>query len=106
MHPTTTSHQRSKEDPMLGPNQHTFHLANQAYEERLAHSARINMVKRARSDEEPFDRTAHRVITVRRLAAAGIAGFVLTAALAAGGVGSVAAAPNHAAGGGGVTLIR
>ena len=90
---------------MLGPNQHTFNLANQSYEERLSHSARIQQIQRDRSDHEEFDRTPHRAITVRRLAAAGIAGVVLTAALAAGGVGAVAAAPNHASGGGAV-LIR
>jgi hypothetical protein len=95
----------SKEDPMLGPNQHTFNLANQSYEERLSHSARIQQIQRDRGDHAEFDRTPHRAITVRRLAAAGIAGVVLTAALAAGGVGSVAAAPNHAMGGG-AALIR
>ena len=95
----------SKEDPMLGPNQHTFNLANQSYEERLSHSARIQQIQRDHRDHAEFDRTPHRAITVRRLAAAGIAGVVLTAALAAGGVGAVAAAPNHATGGGAV-LIR
>jgi hypothetical protein len=91
---------------MLGPNHHTFHLANQAYEERLNHSARIQMIQRERHDESrPVDHQEHRLITVRRLAAAGIAGVVLTAALAAGGVGDVSAAPNRSSGGGTV-LIR
>jgi hypothetical protein len=95
----------SKEDPMLGPNQSTFNLANQSYEERLSHSARIQKIQHDRHDHAEFDRTPHRAITVRRLAAAGIAGFVLTAALAAGGVSVAAAAPNHAMGGG-AALIR
>src|SRR4026209_2624561 len=99
---TTTSRERSRENPMLGPNQHTFHLANQSYEERLSHSARISRIQRDRRNHAEFDPKPHRAITVRRLAAAGIAGFVLTAALAAGGVGAVAAAPNHATGGGAV----
>jgi hypothetical protein len=105
MHRNNTSRQRSKEDPMLGPNQHTFNLANQSYEDRMSHAARIQTIQRERRDHAEFDATPHRAITVRRLAAAGIAGFVLTAALAAGGVGAVAAAPNHATGGGAV-LIR
>lgn len=91
---------------MLGPNQQSLHLANQAYEERLSHSARIAMIKRDRHDATPaFNRTAQRSMTVRRLAAAAVAGVVLTAAVAAAGAGAVAASPSHAAGGGPV-LIR
>jgi hypothetical protein len=90
---------------MLGPNQHTMHMANQSYEERLSHSARIRMVQNDRQDDQPFVLSTHRTLTVRRLAAAGVAGFVLTAALAAAGASAVAASPSHA-GGGGVVLIR
>ena len=91
---------------MLGPNHHTYHLANQSYEARLTHAARIRMVQRERHDDSaPFNREGHRLLTVRRLAAAGIAGFVLTAALAAGGAATASAAPNHASGGG-AALIR
>lgn len=90
---------------MLGPNHHTYHLANQAYEERLSHAARIRMVQKDRHDEtRPFHAEGHRLITARRLLA-GLAGVVLTAALAAGSVGIAAASPSHA-GGGGATLIR
>lgn len=90
---------------MLGPNTHSFHVAQQTYDERLTHAARIRSIQRDRQDGAPVDRSAHRAITVRRLAAAGVAGFVLTAALAIGGAATVAAAPNHASGGGAV-LIR
>jgi hypothetical protein len=91
---------------MLGPNQHTLHLANQSYEERLSHSARIRMIQKDRSADQPFVTSTHRALTVRRLAAAGVAGFVLTAALAAAGASAVAASPSHTGGGAGVTLIR
>ena len=91
---------------MLGPNQHTIHLAQQSYDQRLDHAAKIRQIQRDRSEgTAPFDRSAHRGITVRRLAAAGLAGFVLSAAIAAGGASAVAASPNHASGGGAV-LIR
>ena len=90
---------------MLGPNHHTYHVASQQYEERLTHAARIRMVQKDRTDDaKPFQRDAHRLITTRRLAA-GLAGVVITVALAAGTVGSVAAAPGNASGGG-MTLIR
>ncbi len=90
---------------MLGPNHHTHHVASQQYEERLTHASRIRMVQKDRTDDtKPFHRDAYRLITARRLAA-GLAGVVLTAALAAGTVGSVAAAPGNASGGG-MTLIR
>ena len=86
---------------MLGPNHHTQHLASQSYDARLDHAARIRMVQRERKDEsQPMNREGHRLLTVRRLAAAGIAGVVLTAALAAGGAATASAAPNHAQGGG------
>jgi hypothetical protein len=91
---------------MLGPNQHTLAEASQAYEARISHSARIRAIRHERHDEAvPVNHDSHRLITVRRLAAAGLAGFVLTAAIAAGGLESVSAAPNHASGGG-ATLIR
>jgi hypothetical protein len=87
---------------MLGPNHHSHHLASQMYDERLRHAARIRMVAKERHDEsKPFTAELHRRITVARLAAAGVATFVLTAALAAG-----VAAGNAAAGGGAITLIR
>ena len=90
---------------MLGPNHHTYHVASQAYEERLTHAARIRMVQKERTDDgQPFHRDAYRLITARRLAAS-LAGVILTVALAAGTVGTVAAAPANASGGG-MTLIR
>lgn len=90
---------------MLGPNHHSLTVAHQAHQERLDHAARIRLVQRDRHDEsKPFYREAFRALTARRLAA-GVAGLVLTAALVAGTVGSVAASPNHASGGG-ATLIR
>ncbi len=88
---------------MLGPNHHSYQLAQQTHAERLSHSARIQMVQKDRA-ERPFNHDGHRLITARRLAA-GIAGVVLTFALAAASVDSAAAAPNRATGGG-VTLIR
>jgi hypothetical protein len=90
---------------MLGPNHHTHHVASQQYEERLTHAARIRMVQKDRTDDEkPFHRDAYRLMTARRLAA-GLAGVILTAALAAGTVGTVAAAPGGASGGS-MTLHR
>lgn len=90
---------------MLGPNHHTYHVASQQYDERLTHAARIRMVQKDRTDAtKPFHRDAHRLVTTRRLAA-GLAGAILTVALAAGTVGTVAAAPGNASGGG-MTLIR
>jgi hypothetical protein len=41
---------RSKEDTMLGPNQHTIHLAQQSYDQRLDHAAKIREIQRDRSD--------------------------------------------------------
>lgn len=90
---------------MLGPNQHTFSLATSAHEERANHAARIHAMKRERKEREQVTTHTHRMLTVRRLAAAGIAGVVLAAALAAGGAGGASAASNPAAGGG-PTLIR
>ena len=89
---------------MLGPNHHTAHMAHQAYDERLAHAARIRMVQKDRDESRPFAHDGHRLITARRLAA-GLASIVLTAALAAGTVGTVTASPSHG-GSGGATLIR
>jgi len=90
---------------MLGPNHHTYHLANQQYGERLSHAERIRMVQKDRQDgATPFHRDGHRLITARRLAA-GIAGVLLAATVAAGTIGTVAASPNHSQGGG-LTLIR
>jgi len=90
---------------MLGPNQHTLAAANQAYDARITHSARIRAIQHDRHDRATAaNHQSHRLITVRRLAAAGLAGFVLTAALAAGGVGTASAAPNHASGGGAVQI--
>lgn len=54
---------------MLGPNHHTFHVANQTYGERLSHAARIQMVQKDRHDgTRPFHADGHRLITARRLA--------------------------------------
>lgn len=90
---------------MLGPTTTTRHMANQAYEERLSHAARIRMVQKERHDDsKPFHRDGHRLITARRLAA-GLAGAVLATAIAAGTVANVVASPNHA-NGGGAALIR
>lgn len=90
---------------MLGPNTTSYHMAKQTYGERLDHAARIRMVQKDRQDHaRPFNRDAFRLLTTRRLAA-GLASAALVAAIAAGTVGSVAAAPSHAQGGG-VTLIR
>jgi len=55
---------------MLGPNHHTYQLANQTYGGRLSHAARIRMVQKDRQDgTRPFHADGHRMITVRRLAA-------------------------------------
>lgn len=90
---------------MLGPNSTTYHMAQHTYSERLDHAARIRMVQKDRQDHaRPFNRDAFRMLTTRRLAA-GLASAALMAAIAAGTVGSVAASPSHAQGGG-VTLIR
>jgi hypothetical protein len=90
---------------MLGPNTTSYHMAKQTYGERLDHAARIRMVQKDRQDHaRPFNRDAFRMLTTRRLAA-GLASAALVAAIAAGTVGSVAASPSHAQGGG-VTLIR
>ena len=90
---------------MLGPNTTSYHLAKQTYGERLDHAARIRLIQKDRHDDaRPFNRDAFRILTARRMAA-GLAGMVLMAALAAGTVGSVAASPSHAQGGG-AALIR
>ena len=86
---------------MLGPNHHSYHLASQMHDERLRHAARIQQVARDRHDEsKPFSTEPHRRITVARLAAAGLASFAISVALAA------SAAAAHPAGGGALTLIR
>jgi hypothetical protein len=98
---STARREAPKEDPMLGPNHHSYHLASQMHDERLRHADRIRQVSRDRHDEsKPFSIEAHRRITVARLAAAGLASFALSVALAAG------AAAAHPAGGGAITLIR
>ena len=90
---------------MLGPNHHTYHVTQHEYGERLNHAARIRMVQQDRRDgSKPFDLHGHRVLTARRLAT-GLASVLVAAAVAAGAVGTVAAAPGHGAGGG-QTLIR
>lgn len=89
---------------MLGPNHHTYHVANQTYNERLTHAARIRMIQKDRRDDQGFNTTGHRLITARRLAAT-VAAAVLTATLAAATVGGVAASPSNSAGGG-PALIR
>ena len=90
---------------MLGPNHHSLTVAQQAHTERLDHAARIRLVQRDRHDESaPLWRNGHRALTARRLASS-VAAAALTAALVAGTVGSVAASPNNASGGG-ATLIR
>lgn len=86
---------------MLGPNQITRDMAAQAYNERLSHVARIQMIKHERHDGgAPVDRQAHRRLTANRLAAA-FAATVFTVVLAAG---AVAASPTI--GGGATILIR
>jgi hypothetical protein len=91
---------------MLGPNHATVHMANTAYEERASHAARIHQIQRERrEDQSPVTSETHRLFTVRRLAAAGLAGFVLSAALVAGGATAAAASP-HGPSGGGAILIR
>jgi hypothetical protein len=90
---------------MLGPNHQSFHAANQSYNERLEHASRIRMIKKDRHDDDrPFNREGYRLLTARRLAA-GLAGAILTVAIAAGAVGTVAASPGQGQGGG-ITLIR
>jgi hypothetical protein len=87
---------------MLGPNHHSYHLASQMHDERLSHAERIRQVSKDRHDEwKPFSQEPHRRVTVARLAAAGLASFAVTVALAAS-----AMAAHPAAGGGAVTLIR
>ena len=88
---------------MLGPNHHSYHLASQMHDERVRHAARINQVKRDREDtHRPHSTEPQRRMTVARLAAAGLASFAVTVALAAS-----AAASGAAAGAGGtLTLIR
>jgi hypothetical protein len=88
---------------MLGPNHHSYHLANQMHEERVRHAARIHEIKRDHLDpERPANRESHRRVTVARLAAAGLASFALSVAIAANAVASSAAA----GGSGALTLIR
>jgi hypothetical protein len=90
---------------MLGPNHTSYHMAQQTYSERLDHAAKIRLIQTDRHDDaRPFNRDAFRIVTARRLAA-GLASIVLMAALAAGTVGTVAASPSHASGGG-AALIR
>lgn len=86
---------------MLGPNETTRLMATEAYDERLAHAARIRRVARERHDERrPFVPQAHRRVTVARVAAAATA-IVLTIA---GAATAVAAQP--ALGGGAHILVR
>lgn len=86
---------------MLGPNHHAHQLANQMYQERLSHAARIQMVAREKREGEPFfSRETLRQLTAARLAASAAA-VALTFALAA-----TAAASHPAVGGGGSILIR
>lgn len=88
---------------MLGPNHHSYHLANQMHEERIRHSARIHQIKRDRHDpERPANTESHRRVTVARLAAAGLASLAISVAVAASAIASSAAA----GGSGALTLIR
>jgi hypothetical protein len=102
-HLVTTEPQGLEEDLMLGPNTDTFRIANQEYDERLRHAARIRLAAADRHDEtSPVATSAHRRLTVARLTRAAGAALVAGAALAT----AVAAAATSAAGGGGATLIR
>lgn len=86
---------------MLGPNETTRLMATKAYDERLAHAARIRQVARDRHDEQrPFVPQAHRHITVARVAAAATA----VALTVAGAATAVAAHPTL--GGGAHILVR
>ncbi|HET7645832.1 MAG TPA: hypothetical protein VFM03_05040 [Candidatus Limnocylindria bacterium] len=76
-------------------------MATKAYDERLAHAARIRQVARERHDEQrPFVPQAHRRITVARIVAAGTA-VALTVASAA-----TAVAAHPTLGGGAHILVR
>lgn len=86
---------------MLGPNETMRQMATKAYDERLAHAARIRLVAQDRHDEQrPFVPQAHRRITVARMAAAATA----VALTIAGAATAVAAHP--AVGGGAHILVR
>ncbi len=88
---------------MLGPNTHSFRIANQEYDERLRHAARIRLAAADQHDEtRSIDTSAHRRLTVARLTRAAGAALVAGAALAT----AVAAAGSAAGAGGAVTLIR
>jgi hypothetical protein len=57
-----------KENPMFGPSLQTTHLANHRHNERLEHSARIQMVANHRRDtQRPITHEGSRRITVARL---------------------------------------
>jgi hypothetical protein len=88
---------------MLGPNTVTRDLATQAYNDRLSHAARIQLIKRDRSEEHAslVDRVAARRVTVTRLAATAVAAGAALAALTAT---TMAASPS--VGGGATFLIR
>ena len=87
---------------MLGPNTVTRDLATQAYNERLSHAARIQLIKRDRSEEHGsfVDRVAARRVTVARLAATAVAAGAALALTAT----TMAASPS--VGGGATFLIR
>lgn len=67
---------------MFGPSLNTTHLANHRHNERLQHSARIQMVARHRRDtQRPVSHEGARHLTAARLmgAAAGAAKSIVTA---------------------------
>ncbi len=66
---------------MLGPSLSSTHLANARHAEHLDHAQRIHRVQQERaSGASPVSTIAQRVMTVKRLAAERLAGFVHPAA--------------------------
>lgn len=92
---------------MFAPNISTHQLADSIHQERIAHAALLQQVKRDRApDAVSVDRQAQRRITSRRLA--GVLAAVLTFAIAAAVAANQpdAAPAQHPANGAGPTLIR
>ena len=74
---------------MFGPSLNTTHLANHRHNERLEHSARIQMVAQHRRDtQRPVNREGARQLTAARLMA--------SAAGAARGVAAALTGNSHA----------
>lgn len=61
---------------MFGPSLSTTHMANARHAERLDHAARIHRVQdERRHSESPISAATYRLMTIRRLAVAKVAGF-------------------------------